>query len=421
MFRLSRLRSTLAVGAILASVLGGSLIQSAVQATPAQAAPIVYNACDRLNAGQVKYNHHNANRVTFANVTDRTQNRALVTTCVKSGTRYVQDWQAWGYTGRPGFKAPGVPSGHTQYEWSPTGSFSVTEGFGLRNPGTALPYRTLNPRSRWGGGGEYAGNYNKYFESTRHYFPDENMWEFAMNGDYTQGAVLNYNRPPDKAITYGDGFAIFLHSNPRPTAGCISLPEAWVTRFLQNARSGDRVIMGAVDDIFTPYKSNPNGAIHTKYHAMGGQVGTLKQPTWHELASPYQGGAYRNFNGGRIMWSAKTGAKAVTNGAIKTKWEYWGSEGGSMGYPTNEEVRGLVRGGAWQGFQNGAMMYSPATGAWPSMSGPIRTAWAAQGYERGRMGYPKSQISTVNGVQTQVYEGGKITWSSAAGAKYIYN
>lgn len=415
MFRKCKLRATLMTAAVLTSVLGGSLVHSTVQAAPAEAAAMVTNPCDRLTNGQVKYSGGSANRVTFATVEDRSQSRALVTTCVRQGGPYVQDWQVWGYTGKSGFKAPGVPSGHTRYEWSPTGSYSVTEGFGTYNPGTRLSFRVLNANSRWGGGGESASNYNRYFESTRHVFPDENMWDFARNGDYTQGVIMNYNRPPDSPIRNGDGFAIFLHSNPRPTAGCISIPESWVTRYLQNAVPGDRIIMGAVDDVFTPHTSNPDGAIQKAYHSDGGQLG-LGSAVSSERGGLRDGGAYQNFERGSIHWSPNSGAQ-ITYGAIGSAWGGQGWENGKLGYPTSGEAGGLRSGGAYQNFQGGSIHWSPSTGA-KYATGAILAAWGAQGWENGELGYPTT--NEVGGLKeggaTQNFQSGTIVYSPATGA-----
>jgi L,D-peptidoglycan transpeptidase YkuD (ErfK/YbiS/YcfS/YnhG family) len=62
--------------------------------------------------------------------------------------------------------------------------------------------------------------------------------------------VINYNRPPDSSIVQGNGFAIFLHANKKPTAGCIALHEHEVARYMRTARPGDRIIMGVRADLF---------------------------------------------------------------------------------------------------------------------------------------------------------------------------
>lgn len=219
--------------------------------TPAATRDYRQSECTGLNDGRVKYSSGNANHVTLVYTAAYGQSFAGVAYCKRVAGTYVAEWTTSGFVGASGFKPPGVPSGPTRYNYSPTGSFSVTEAFGLGNPGTALPYRTLNPGSRWGGN-PWTGNYNTYFESSSWVGYDENMWYFATRPqhDYRQGAVINYNRPPDSPIVQDAGFAIFLHENKVPTAGCISLDDWAVVDFLQKSTPGDRIIMGVAADIF---------------------------------------------------------------------------------------------------------------------------------------------------------------------------
>ena len=204
--------------------------------------------CSKLNNGRSKYPTHGANRVLLTFTQGYGQSRATNIYCVRMAGLYVADWKTDGYVGASGFKPPGVPSGPTRYLYSPTGSFSVTEAFGLGNPGTKLPYRTLNPRSRWGGN-PWTATYNKYFESSSWVGWDENMWYFATRAthDYRQGVVINYNRPN---IVQDAGFAIFLHMNKVPTAGCISLDDWAVVDYMRKATPGDRIIMGTYSALF---------------------------------------------------------------------------------------------------------------------------------------------------------------------------
>lgn len=207
--------------------------------------------CPAINSGAVKYRTAGASRVSFAIADDYRSTRITFVTCVRQPDgSYAKEWGALGHAGESGFAAPGVATGPTWQMFSPTGSFTVTQAFGLGNPGTALPYRTLNPYSRWGG--RLNANYNKYFESSSDVFPDENMWYFATrpSHDYRQGVVINYNRPPDAPITMNAGFAIFLHGNNLPTWGCISLNDGDLLQYLRTAHSGDRFVMGVANDIF---------------------------------------------------------------------------------------------------------------------------------------------------------------------------
>ena len=206
--------------------------------------------CASLGRGAAKFATAGATRVSFAVAPRYGSTEVTFVNCVRQSWGYALEWATRGSDGENGFARPGVATGPTTGKLSPTGSFSVTEAFGLSNPGTSLPYRTLNPYSRWGG--RLNSNYNQYFESSADIFPDENMWYYATRpqGDYRQGAVINYNRPPDAPITMNAGFAIFLHANNVGTWGCISLSESDVVRYLRSAAPGDRLIMGVDADVF---------------------------------------------------------------------------------------------------------------------------------------------------------------------------
>lgn len=205
--------------------------------------------CEALNRGSVRYGAA-ASRVSFAIAEGYPDQGINFTTCVREAGKFRLEWVVPGYAGESGFARPGVASGPTINKYSPTGAFTVTEAFGLGNPGTSLAYQQLNQYSRWGG--RLNANYNKYFESSADVFPDENMWYYATrwSHDYRQGVVINYNRPPDSPIVPNAGFAIFLHANRVPTWGCISLDEADIVRYQRSAAPGDKIVMGVVDDVF---------------------------------------------------------------------------------------------------------------------------------------------------------------------------
>ncbi|WP_155848420.1 L,D-transpeptidase family protein [Arthrobacter sp. 35W] len=210
-----------------------------------------YNECESLNNGRSVYSGYGARTVSFAVAEGYGQSGAWFIRCRSIAGQYVEDWAVRGTVGASGFKPPGIASGPTRNLYSPTGSYSVTEAFGAGNPGTALPYQKLNPNSRWGGN-PGTSTYNRYFESTSWTGWDENMWYFLQKAgnDYQQGAVINYNRPPDSPIVQDAGFAIFLHENPVPTAGCIAIAHPYMVDWLQKAAVGDRIIMGVRGALF---------------------------------------------------------------------------------------------------------------------------------------------------------------------------
>jgi L,D-peptidoglycan transpeptidase YkuD (ErfK/YbiS/YcfS/YnhG family) len=428
--------------------------------TAAEAAAQVYNPCQRLSAGQVKYPSYAANRVTFATAVDRSQSAVVITGCVRSGSGYAQEWQTTGFAGSKGFSAQNMAWEDT---WkSPTGSFSFTEALGRSNPGTTLKYYTVNPYSRWGG--ERGPNYNQYFEGIGGE-SDENLWTYMNQGFYEQAAVINWNRYPDMPTVQGASFAIFFHAGNVPSAGCISTNLGTVVQLLKTNRPGDRIIMGAVDDIFTPYSSSPFGAITNKYAALGGPA-YAGNPVSNEMYGLKNGGAgqafqfgsiyhspvsgtffstgvirakwgstgYENgilgypasdempmtrgargqaYQNGSIYWGGSTGAH-VSMGAIRAAWGSTGYEKGFLGYPTTDEIWGMAKGGIGQAYEGGSIYFTPATGAHISM-GAIRSLWGQQGFEKGALGYPTTDEYRTNGAVVQDFQGGSIAWFGASG------
>jgi uncharacterized protein with LGFP repeats len=157
-----------------------------------------------------------------------------------------------------------------------------------------------------------------------------------------------------------------------------------------------------------------SGAIRATWASLGYEKGKLGYPTGQETCGLINGGCYQPFQGGTIHWSPATGAFA-TWGGIRGAWGNLGNENGKLGYPTANEVCGLVQGGCSQAFQGGAIHYAPGVGAFATWN-PIRKAWGAQGYENGKLGYPTSNaICGQDGSCDQSFQGGSIHWTASAG------
>ena len=88
-------------------------------------------------------------------------------------------------------------------------------------------------------------------------------------------------------------------------------------------------------------------------------------------------------------------------------------ETGVLGYPVGAPTCGTVGGGCYQNFQNGAISWTSATGAWETY-GDIRSRWAAARYETGPLGYPTAAPRESNGEVIQLFQGGAV-YSSSAG------
>jgi len=153
--------------------------------------------------------------------------------------------------------------------------------------------------------------------------------------------------------------------------------------------------------------------IAVKAASLNGALGAATTPEVYGLRD---NGGYQCFERGCILYSPASGAH-VSAGPIRSLWAATGFENGSLGYPVTDEVGGLKDGGVFQNYQGGAIIWSPATGAHISI-GAIRSLWAATGFENGSLGYPVTD--EVGGLKDggvfQNYQGGAIIWSPATGA-----
>ncbi|WP_400158712.1 GH25 family lysozyme [Arthrobacter sp. BPSS-3] len=160
-----------------------------------------------------------------------------------------------------------------------------------------------------------------------------------------------------------------------------------------------------------------SGVIRDAWAAQGWEAGPLGYPTSDVTAA--NGGQSQSYQNGAIYWTAATGAHSIS-GVIRDAWAAQGRETGPLGYPTTN-IRTAANGAQSQGYQNGAIYWTSATGARVS-SGPIRDAWAAQGWETGPLGYPTTDVRTAaNGAQSQGYQNGAIYWTSTTGAQLSPN
>jgi uncharacterized protein with LGFP repeats len=147
------------------------------------------------------------------------------------------------------------------------------------------------------------------------------------------------------------------------------------------------------------------GDIRTRWAQQGYENGALGYPTGAPVNT--SGRASQTFQGGSIAWAPGSGAYPVT-GDIFSRWTAIGGTTGPLGSPTGPQVCGTKNNGCYQNFQNGAISWTSATGAWETY-GDIRTRWAQQGYENGALGYPTGAPVTSGSTVTQRFQGGVLT------------
>ncbi|MEU5266852.1 PQQ-dependent sugar dehydrogenase [Amycolatopsis sp. NPDC021455] len=159
------------------------------------------------------------------------------------------------------------------------------------------------------------------------------------------------------------------------------------------------------------------GEIRKKWAALDYERG-LGYPTTDEAGTPDGVGRYNHFikgsNVGSIYYTNATGAHAIY-GEIRKKWAALDYERG-LGYPTTDETGTPDGVGRYNHFSLGHSIYfTVATGA-HAVKGEIRKRWAALGWERSYLHYPRTDEYVVNGVYRSDFQGGYITFTLSGGA-----
>jgi uncharacterized protein with LGFP repeats len=214
------------------------------------------------------------------------------------------------------------------------------------------------------------------------------------------------------------------------------------------------------------------------YYATGSNATRLGSPTGASSAWTAGGvtGELQYFELGIVLSSASTGTFSVLNGVMRDAWGSRGGSGGSLGWPTGDQVamsgglrqqyqRGTIfvpTGGAsvvlstdianywtsgsnvtrlgvptasvsaWaaggvqgslQGFQRGIVLSSPTTGTFAVLDGVMRAGWGAQSGSGGPLGWPTSDQApwTAGGVSgvIQYFQRGMVMSSPTTGTASV--
>lgn len=147
-------------------------------------------------------------------------------------------WKAQFSTSAGRVGSNGVTDGATRQQstyTTPTGTYTITEGFGHEAGGTAMPYHVVTDDDWWVQDPE-SKFYNSMHGEQGADFPltesGDRGSEHLVNypTQYAKALVINFNRWP---ATPGRGAGIFLHVNGNgATAGCVSVPRATMDRIM---------------------------------------------------------------------------------------------------------------------------------------------------------------------------------------------
>jgi L,D-peptidoglycan transpeptidase YkuD (ErfK/YbiS/YcfS/YnhG family) len=151
--------------------------------------------------------------------------------------RVLGPWSA--RVGRSGVGSAYEGSGRTPAGVWPLG---ISFGVGVANPGTALPWFSVDSYDVWGSDVLAPTEYNRHVRAQRplsragHY---ERLINYPTA--YRHATLIDYNNPP----ILGKGSAFFLHSSTgTATAGCVSLPDAEITTLQRWLRPGAVISIG---------------------------------------------------------------------------------------------------------------------------------------------------------------------------------
>jgi glucose/arabinose dehydrogenase len=157
------------------------------------------------------------------------------------------------------------------------------------------------------------------------------------------------------------------------------------------------------------------GGIRATYEGGGGPLGPLGFPLTSEFT--ITGGARQNFEYGAYIWNGRTGGTYQMYGANKLKYDALGAENSRLGLPVSNEY--AAAGGYRQDYQNGYLLWSPATGS-HMLVGGIQAAYDGRGGPAGMLGFPTSDEYVVNGGVRQDFQYGSFIWSASKGTLLLY-
>ncbi|MEW1960727.1 N-acetylmuramoyl-L-alanine amidase [Kineococcus sp. NPDC059986] len=158
-------------------------------------------------------------------------------------------------------------------------------------------------------------------------------------------------------------------------------------------------------------RSGGGSAVARKYAAVDGPT-LLGAPTSEE-GEALRGGRFRHYERGSIYHHPDTGTHVV-RGSHREKYAAVGWEWSALGFPTEDttDLPALV--GSFTHFEHGSV-YRRSGSAPHVVLGAIRGAWAAQGWERSRFGFPVSDEYDVPGGRAGDFEGGGMRWNASTG------
>ena len=144
------------------------------------------------------------------------------------------------------------------------------------------------------------------------------------------------------------------------------------------------------------------GAIGMHWNARGGASGPVGAPTSPQVA--VGDGALQRFQNMDLWWTAQRGVIEV-RGTIRTEFRAVGETSSGLGWPLGPEY--TVAGGAYQDFQGGRIFAFPSTGTF-AIAAPMYAAHEKVGNVGGELGWPTSRATRLGTGSVQRFQNGSV-------------
>ena len=228
--------------------------------------------------------------------------------------------------------------------------------------------------------------------------------------------AVSGNRGVKVVQAYGAG-SIALQPSTTTFNGYYSYNQAWQAGQTFTTHAGTTVTIDWISDSAAGITIESTATAAAKaIESVATATTMLGSATSGVICGLRNNGCYKKFQNGGIHYAPGVGAFA-TGGAIRAAWAGQGFENGKLGYPAGNETCGLASGGCYQAFENGSIHYAPGVGAYATL-GAIRSTWSALGFERGKLGYPTGAESCglTGGGCFQTFQGGVVHYAAGVGA-----
>ena len=177
---------------------------------------------------------------------------------------------------------------------------------------------------------------------------------------------------------------------------------------------GNRNFYHFFTDWFGSTRSLGASQVINKYNQLGGENCWLGKAV-SDVTVIAKGNLLQEFENGKIYWHPDYGAWTVRNGAVNNRYAAQGYENGYLGFPRSDEIaikKNNVQIGIWQQFEGGQMYWTSETSAWDIRYGAMFNRFQEIGYENSHLGFPIStEVKIKDGVY-QEFQKGRLYWRS---------